>query len=171
MLTCHQKYQVPIGLSARSIQSCLFLPVGNSTLVQLSENTFVAHFILSLGSMAVLSQLTLLGAQRRHGCGGSGGVGQLLLDRGASPVAAPLAVEVTSVVVIIVGRLIVLLEINNHVGVESDLIKYLSKIQGCVLGPKLFLAMGCMKLGEKIAFTCLQWVNKPQINYPISRNL
>ena len=88
--------------------------------------------------MAVLSQLTLLGAQRRHGCGGSGGVGQLLLDRGASPVAAPLAVEVTSVVVvIIVGRLIVLLEINNHVGVESDLIKYLSKIQGCVLGPKL----------------------------------
>ena len=30
--------------------------------------------------------------------------------------------------------------------------------------------MGCVKLGEKIAFTCLQWVNKPQINYPISRN-
>ena len=23
---------------------------------------------------------------------------------------------------------------------------------------------------KKIAFTCLQWVNKPQINYPISRN-
>ena len=124
-----------------------------STLVQLSENTFAAHFILSLGSMAVPSQLTLLGAQRRHGCGGSGGVGQLLLDRGASPVAAPLAVDVTSVVVIIVGRLIVLLEINNHVGVESDLIKYLSKILGCVLSPKLFLAMGCVKLGEK---NCVQ---------------
>ena len=122
---------------------------GQVHFVQLSENTFIAHFILSLGSMAVLSQLTLLGAQRRHGCGGSGGVGQLLLDRGASPVAAPLAVEVTSVVVIIVGRLIVLLEINNQVGVEYDLIKYLSKIQGCVLGPKLFLAMGCVKLGEK----------------------
>ena len=30
--------------------------------------------------------------------------------------------------------------------------------------------MGCVKLGEKIAFTCLLWVNRPQINYPISRN-
>ena len=92
--------------------------------------------------MAVLSQLTLLGAQRRHGCGGSGGVGQLLLDRGAPPVAATLAVDVTSVVVIIVGRLIVLLEINNHVGVESDLIKYLSKIQACVDGPEIIPCYG-----------------------------
>ena len=40
-----------------------------------------------------------------------------------------------------------------------------------LLGPKLLLFMGCMKLGEKIAFTCLLWVNKPQIKYPISRNL
>ena len=39
-----------------------------------------------------------------------------------------------------------------------------------ILGPKLLLAMGCMKLGEKIAFSCLLWVNKPQINHPISRN-
>ena len=39
-----------------------------------------------------------------------------------------------------------------------------------LLGPKLLFPMGCMKLGEKIAFTCLLWVNKPQINYPISRN-
>ena len=39
-----------------------------------------------------------------------------------------------------------------------------------LLGPKLLLPMGCVKLGEKIAFTCLLWVNKPQINYPISRN-
>ena len=63
--------------------------------------------------MVVLFRLTFLGAQRGHGCGGGcGGVGQLLLDRGASPVAAaPLAVDVTSVVVVvIVGRLIVLLQ-------------------------------------------------------------
>ena len=39
-----------------------------------------------------------------------------------------------------------------------------------VLGPKLLLAMGCEKVNEKNAFTCLLWVNKPQINYPISRN-
>ena len=39
-----------------------------------------------------------------------------------------------------------------------------------ILGPKLLLAMGCVKLGEKIAFSCLLWVNKTQINYPISRN-
>ena len=39
-----------------------------------------------------------------------------------------------------------------------------------VLGPKLLLVMGCVKLGEKIAFTCLLWVNKLQINYLISRN-
>ena len=40
-----------------------------------------------------------------------------------------------------------------------------------LLGPKLLLVMDCVKLGEKIAFTCLLWVNKPQINYQISRNL
>ena len=39
-----------------------------------------------------------------------------------------------------------------------------------ILGPKLLLVMGCVKLGEKTAFTCLLWVNKPQINYQISRN-
>ena len=30
--------------------------------------------------------------------------------------------------------------------------------------------MGCVKLGEKIAFSCLLWLIKPQINYLISRN-
>ena len=30
--------------------------------------------------------------------------------------------------------------------------------------------MGCVKLGEIIAFRCLLWENKTQINYPISRN-
>ena len=39
-----------------------------------------------------------------------------------------------------------------------------------ILGPKLLLAMGCVKLGEKDAFSCLLWMNKTQINYPISRN-
>ena len=37
-----------------------------------------------------------------------------------------------------------------------------------VLGPKLLLTMGCVKLGEKFALTCLLWVNKQQINYPIT---
>ena len=44
------------------------------------------------------------------------------------------------------------------------------KICHSVLGPKLLLPMGCVNLGEKIAFSCLLLVNKPQINYPISRN-
>ena len=40
-----------------------------------------------------------------------------------------------------------------------------------LLGPKLLLPMGCVKLGEKtIAFTCPLLVNEPQINYSISRN-
>ena len=39
-----------------------------------------------------------------------------------------------------------------------------------ILGPKLLFVMGCVKTGEKIAFICLLWVNKTQINYPISRN-
>ena len=44
------------------------------------------------------------------------------------------------------------------------------KLSRQILGPKFLLVMGCVKLGEKIAFTCLLWVNKMQINYPISRN-
>ena len=39
-----------------------------------------------------------------------------------------------------------------------------------ILGLNILLPMGCVKLGEKIAFTCLLWVSKPQINYSISRN-
>ena len=38
-----------------------------------------------------------------------------------------------------------------------------------LLSPKLLLPMGCVKLVKKIAFTCLLWVNKLQINCPISR--
>ena len=38
--------------------------------------------------------------------------------------------------------------------------------QNQVLGPKLVVPVSCVKLGEKITFTCLLWVKKPQINYP-----
>ena len=45
---------------------------------------------------------------------------------------------------------------------------------GCILGntgPKIITYHGLRETGwKKFAFTCLLWVNKPQINYPISRN-
>ena len=53
---------------------------------------------------------------------------------------------------------------------NADLMLSWSWENAFLLGPKLLLPMGCVELGEKIAFTCLLWVNKPQINCPISRN-
>ena len=38
-------------------------------------------------------------------------------------------------------------------------------------GPEIITSHGLCENGRRnIAFTCLLWVNKPQINYPISRN-
>ena len=45
-----------------------------------------------------------------------------------------------------------------------------SDLSVAVLGPKLLLPMGCVKIGEKIVFTCLLCMNKSQIDYPISRS-
>ena len=38
-------------------------------------------------------------------------------------------------------------------------------------GPEIITCHGSRETGwKKIAFTCLLWLNKPQINYPISSN-
>ena len=43
----HQNYQIPIGLGARSIQKCFFLPVGNSTTLATVQFFFQWSLVLT----------------------------------------------------------------------------------------------------------------------------
>ena len=52
---------------------------------------------------------------------------------------------------------------------EQKLETQASSLKG-ELGPKLLLPMGCVKLGEKNCVHLPSVGEKPQINYPISRN-